>query len=94
MKTSQITIAKSSQYSTSYFTGSKKQALSFLRTEARKKRRGSRQAHKLADNIMSLPKDAHQSELVTIASFELNNCGIEKLLNLLNGHGVTKYVVA
>jgi hypothetical protein len=92
MKTLKIT--KQSQYSTSTLEGSKKEVLSFLRTEAKEKRRGSRQAHKLSDSVHSLPFDAHCSELVTMAAFNLNNCRVERLIALLNGHGVTKYSVA
>jgi plasmid maintenance system killer protein len=73
--------------------GNKKQVLEDLRVEARTKRRESRLRHNLTDDVHSIDKSLHQSELVTMASFKLENKGLNDLIELLNSHGVTNYKI-
>lgn len=88
-------ILTSGQYSSSNskFSGSKKEVLKELRFIAAEKRRDSRKLRNLPDSVHSIDRSCHPSELVTIASFHLNNYGIDKILELLNAHGVLKYKV-
>jgi len=88
-------IHKTSQHGDlTIFEGNKKVVLEKLRTEAREKRRSSRIAHKLEDTVHSIDDSKHQSKLVTMASFKLENLGVDQLLDLLNNHGVTNYCKA
>ena len=88
-------IYKTSQHGDkTIFEGSKKNVLETLRTESREKRRSSRIAHKLDDTVHSIDKNKHLSQLVTMASFKLEQLGVIQLLNLLNSHGVTNYELA
>jgi RNase P protein component len=85
-------VVKSNQYGIQeQFIGSSKETHNYLLSEAKTKRRNSRIAHRLTDSVHSLPHTAHQSELVIIASFDLNSMSNEKLITLLNAHGVVKY---
>lgn len=89
------TITKSGDYksSASTFTGTKKDALNYLRSEACRMRRESRLLHKLPDNVHSIPPDRHPSKLVTMASYHLTMMGMEQLLSLINNHGVLVYKI-
>ena len=87
-------VFKNNQYGNSrIFKGNRKSILKQLRTEARELRRNSRLINKLPDNVHSINEELHQSKLVTMASFDLENKGLEELLNLLSNHGVCKYVL-
>ena len=81
------------QYSTEKLIGTRKEVISKLQRIAIDKRNGSRQARHLPNNVQSLPSESHQSELVTMASFQVKRCGLERLLELLNNHGVESYEV-
>lgn len=86
----QITV--SNQYGTSYmYEGYKKAMLTKLRDIAASKRRASRQLHGLTDDVFSINSKLHQSRLVTMASFDLNQLGSEQIVKLLNDHGVEKF---
>jgi hypothetical protein len=76
------------------FTGTKKQVINYLRDEARRMRRESRTSRHLEDSVHAIDDDLHPSKLITMASFKLNNLGIDCLLDLINNHGVIKYTVA
>jgi len=91
-----LTVSISGQYKSSdaTFTGSKKQVLNFLRTEARRMRRESRTSRHLPDDVHSINENLHPSKLVTMASFKLNDLDVDALLNLINNHGVLKYKVS
>lgn len=91
MKTLTIT----GQYASSneIITGSKRLVLLELRYKALKMRKDSRATIKLFKNVHSLPKNTHQSELVNMASYDLNKLGIDQLLPLMNAHGVLKFNV-
>ena len=88
-----ITIEITGQYKNSNMivTGNKKNILSFLRDEARTKRRESRLTNKLEDHVGGISRDLHPSKLVTMASYHLMKKGVKELLELLNDHGVLKY---
>ncbi|MCT4665662.1 MAG: hypothetical protein N4A45_10550 [Flavobacteriales bacterium] len=75
------------------FKGSRKEVLEHLRQEAKRKRRDSRLTKGLPDNVHSIDENLHQAKLVTIASFKINEMGLEQLLDLLNQHGELKYAV-
>jgi len=94
MKT--LTVTTTGQYaaSNSTFTGSKKQVINSLRVEASRMRRESRLSRKLEDSVHAINENSHPSRLVTMASFKINNLGMESLLELINNHGVIKYKVA
>lgn len=89
------TIHKSNQYGSSIvFTGSKKQALKYLRDLALEKRMNSRKMRGLDTSISALPKDqSYGNELVDMASFSISKAGFDRLLNLLNNFGVEKFSV-
>lgn len=72
-------------------TGSRKEVLKFLRNEALDRREVSRKSNNLLWDVHSLPRTSHVSELVTMASFEINRQGIDRLVDLLSKHGVLKY---
>ena len=57
-------------------------------------RRESRISRRLEDSVSAINEKIHPSKLVTMASFKLNNLGIDSLLELMNNHGVIKYTVA
>lgn len=90
-----MTLTISGQYSASNstFTGIKKQVLNYLRDEARRMRRESRTSRHLEDSVHAINENLHPSKLVTMASFKLNNLGIENLLELINNHGVLNYSI-
>ena len=89
------TIHKSNQYGSSIvFTGSKKQALKYLRDLAHEKRMNSRKMRGLDTSISALPKDqSYGNELVDMASFSISKAGFDRLLSLLNNFGVEKFSV-
>ncbi len=91
-----LTVTTSGNYasSNSSFTGTKKEVLNYLRVEACKMRRESRMAKHLPDNVHAIDISLHPSELVTVASFSLNNMSIEHLLRIMNKHGIIRYAIA
>ena len=89
-----LTVTKTGQYFQALtFTGTKKQVISHLRDEARRMRRESRTSRHLKDSVHAINENLHTSKLVTMASFQLNNLGLESILELINNHGVIKYTV-
>ena len=90
-------VKKTGQYQSSngsFKFNKRKDVLNFLRIEAHRMRRESRiLMGKKFDNVDSLPRHFHKSELVTMASFNLEKLGMEQLLKLINNHGVIKYEV-
>lgn len=87
-------VLKNTPYGNSrVFKGNRKSILKQLRTEARELRRNSRLINKLSDNVHSIDENLHQSKLVTMASFDLDNKGLDELLTLLSNHGVCNYIL-
>jgi hypothetical protein len=88
-----LQVVKKNQYGgKEIFKGTLRQVLNQLRAEAAKRRRESRQAHNLPDDVMAI-ESRHPSKLVNMASFGLNSMNLDKLLVLLNNHGVENYEV-
>jgi len=79
------------QYNTVELKDSKKMILKYLRADAHGKRTTSRIVGRLEDNVHAISEKLHPSELVTMAAFKLNDCGVEKLIELLNNYGVVNY---
>ncbi len=93
MRTLTVTAKGEHRATESTFTGTKKRVLDFLRSEAREIRRGSRISNGLKDDVHSIDRSEHQSELVTMACFKLQDMRMEQILELINNHGVIKYTV-
>lgn len=92
---SELTLIRKGEYKSSEKTikGSREEILQHLRDLAYKMRKESREAHKLPKGVHSLPYHAHQSNLVTMATFEIGKLNMDRLLALINAHGVMKYEV-
>jgi hypothetical protein len=73
-------------------TGTKREVLAQLRLKASLMRRNSRKLMK-QDNVHSLITNKHQSPLVNLASYQLNQLGLNELLNVMNAHGVLKFKI-
>ena len=84
--------------STTWFEGSRKQYRSFLISQASRMRNESRalrpKLHPEGVHAIINEKNKHVSELVNIASFEIQRLSNEKLLKLMNAHGVMKYTLS
>ena len=98
MKTLELKITGDYEVSNTIFKGTKKQVLFFLRSKALDMRMSGRQTilRKKEDwnKINGLSGDKkHNSELVNLASFQINQMGREQLLPLMNAHGVMTYEV-
>lgn len=85
-------VEKHNQYGLSeIIKGTRKQVLQKLRMQASEKRMSSRKVHGLETSIAPLLRNQHSSELVCIASYELDKLSLNKLIELLSSHGVEKY---
>lgn len=93
MKTIKLIIQGDYASSTYVKEGTRKEIRLFLNSEAHRLRRESRLIHNLPDNVHSIDRSKHQSELVTMAAFKLTPMSIEQLLPLINNHGVLKYKI-
>lgn len=89
---------KTGQYasSTKEVEGNKATILEFLRSEALTMREESRQTIKgYTPTVHALQgNDKHTSEIVNIASFKINQMGINNLVILMNAHGVMTYKIS
>lgn len=93
MKTFKATKTGQYQSSAETFTGSAKEVRSYLLNEALNMRRSSR-IRMGEDNVHSLTNNPHQSQLVNMASFKVKQLSNDKLIDLMNIHGVLKYNLA
>lgn len=86
------TITLTNQYGLSYTRSfdKKGEAINFLISEAKAKRKLSRIQHGLKNSVHSLPENSHQSPLVRISSFKINHFNV---LDLLNNHWVQTYTL-
>jgi len=73
------------------FKGTKKEVRAFLIKTAKEKRRASRQLRNLEDSVHAINSNLHQSNLVTMASFDIQKLSNQEIVKLLNNHGVIKY---
>lgn len=87
-------VLKNNQHGNSeIFSGSRKEILKKLRNEAHEIRLSSRKKHNLEQNVHSINKHMHPSNLVTMASFEIKNKNLNQLLELLSNYGICNYVL-
>lgn len=76
--------------------GKKRAILTYMRSEALRMRKESRMTmpKELRDVHSIIGADRHISEVVNLASFQINQMNIEQLLPLINAHGVMSYSIS
>ena len=91
MKKEKTIIAEKSPYGVKYWVGSKRELLTRLRVLAHEKRTDSRSLKGLSLGVHAIDSSLHPSQLVTMASWKINVLDFERLIALLNGHGVLRF---
>lgn len=84
------TVTITNQYTTSKIEGSRKEVLNTLRNIALEKRRQFRDLYNMPLNVHRT--HTNRNEIVNVASFEINNMPLPKLVNILN-YGIEKYKI-